>query len=195
MTVYDGDKSLVYGLWHAAYDPVTDSWSSCGGTVYYLSSNGLAGTLFQSDQAQNRGHRGVPPPVFAVRYDEIRFGQINHELKIAVNTTKCVHVFPLTGDECGTTSLFAPPEGTRIRIKPWIDLTKLGLSPEALTVARALQKYGAVIGDQSSGPVELKLENTVAEGLGWKWDGVLSSTSLAGIPLDDFEVVLLGYGQ
>src|SRR5439155_18451826 len=83
MTVYDGDKGLVYGLWRTAYDPVTDSLSSCGGTVYYLSSNGLAGTLFQSDQAQNRGHRGVPPPVFAVRYDEIRFGQINHELKIA----------------------------------------------------------------------------------------------------------------
>ena len=43
-----------------------------------------------------------------------------------------------------------------------MDLSKLGLSPAALTVARALQAYGAVIGDQSGASVELKVENVVA---------------------------------
>ena len=195
MTVYDGDKGLVYALWHASYNATTDTWSACGGTVYYLSSNGLEGSLLQSDQPRNKGHRGAPPPTYAVRYDEVRAGAIRHVLKIAVNTTKCSHTFPMVADECGTTATYAPPEGTRIRIKPWIDLTKLGLSPAALIVARALQTYGAVIGDQSGGPVSLKVENTVAEGLGPKWDGVLSATSLAGVPLDDFQVVQLGYGQ
>jgi hypothetical protein len=193
MTVYDGDKGLVYALWHASYNATTDTWSACGGTVYYLSSNGLEGSLLQSDQPRNKGHRGAPPPTYAVRYDEVRAGAIRHVLKIAVNTTKCAHVFPMTGDECGTTAAAAPPEGTRIRIKPSVNLSGLQLSPAALVIARALQTYGAVIGDQG-GTATLKLENTVAEGSGQLWTGILAAKSLCAIPLDSFEVVKLGYG-
>ena len=195
MTVYERAKGLVYGFWRAAYDPATDTWSACGGTVYYLTSNGLAGSVPESDQPKNKGHHGVPPSTFAVRYGEVRAGQINHVLKIAVDTTKCVHVFPMAGDECGTWSQYAPPEGTRIRIKRWVHLTKLRLSPAARTVARALKNYGAIIGDQSGGPVELKLENTIAEGRGWKWREVLNRKSLARIPLRLFQVIRHGYGK
>jgi hypothetical protein len=60
-------------------------------------------------------------------------------------------------------------------------------------VAQALQRYGAFIGDQSGGPVALKLENTVAEGQGWLWSGVLDAQSLSAIPLDDYEVVQRGW--
>jgi hypothetical protein len=42
--------------------------------------------------------------------------------------------------------------------------------------------------------VEIKVENTVAEGRGWLWKGVLSSAALSKIPLSSFEVVKLGYG-
>jgi hypothetical protein len=137
----------------------------------------------------------VPGAEFAVRYDEIQAGEIDHVLKIAVNTTKCEHYFPMVRDECGTTDQYAPPEGTRIRLKLSIDLSKYGLSPAALTIATALQKYGAVIGDQSSGPVNLKVENTVAEGKGQLWSGQLSKEDLSAFTLDDFEVIELGYGQ
>jgi hypothetical protein len=195
MTVYDRSKGLVYAMWQTSYNASNDTWSACGGTVYYLASNGLDGSLAQSDQKSNDGHRGVPPSSFAVRYDEISTGVINHVLKIAVNTTKCSHVFPMVGDECGTSVADAPPEGTRIRIKRSVDVTKLGLSPSAMVIARTLQTYGAVIGDQSGGPVTLKVENTVAEGKGFLWSGVLSASSLAAIPLDDFEVIQLGWGQ
>jgi hypothetical protein len=57
-----------------------------------------------------------------------------------------------------TLEKYAPPEGARIRIKPSIDLSTFDLSPQAMTIARALQEYGAVIGDQSGGPASLKLE-------------------------------------
>ena len=55
--------------------------------------------------------------------------------------------------------------------------------------------YGAVIGDQSGGPLELKLETTVAEGRGWEWRGVLNAKSLTHIPLRDYQVVQYGYGK
>jgi hypothetical protein len=194
MVVVDSGKGLEYGLWHASFDRTTDRWSACGGTVYYLASNGLAGTLKQSNEKRNYGHRGVPPSVYAITYDEIAAGSINHLLKLAVDTTRCTHVFPMTGDECGTSNATAPPEGAIIRIKASINLDALGLSPAALIVARALQTYGAIISDQSGRSVELKVENGVAEGRGWLWNGVLSATSLSRIPLDSYEVVKLGYG-
>jgi hypothetical protein len=193
MTVYDLSKNIVYGFHLAAYNDVNNSWSACGGAVYYLGSNGLDGDLKRSDHPANGGHRGLPPPTFAVRFDEVQSGTIDHVLKIAVPRTKCRHVFPMTGNECGTSKKFAPPEGTRIRIKPTVDLSTLSLSPEALTIARALQTYGAVIGDQSGGPVSLKLENVVAEGRGHLWDGLLDAESLASIPLGSFEVIRLGF--
>jgi hypothetical protein len=163
--------------------------------VYYLSSNGLHGTLPESDQARNYGHRGVPPTVFAVTLEEVRAGAIHHMLKIAVPHTKCAHVFPMVRDECGTWADAAPPEGTRIRIKPTVFLPGLGLSPAALVVARALKRYGAVIGDQSGGSTILKVENTVAERRGWEWHGLLNEKSLAAIPLRDFVVIQPGFGK
>jgi hypothetical protein len=194
MVVFDAAKGLEYGFWHAIHDPLTDRWTACGGTVYYMASNGLAGSLEESNEPRNYGHRGVPPETYAVGFGEIQSGSIDHLLKLAVNTTKCAHVFPMAGDECGTYALSAPPEGAMIRIKASVDLMTLGLSPAALIVATALQTYGAVIGDQTRGPVELKVENVVAEGRGWLWKGVLSATSLSKIPLSSYEVVELGYG-
>jgi hypothetical protein len=193
MTVYDLAEGRVYGLFHAAYDEDTHTWSSCGGSVYDVSSNGLSGRLQASTNTRNGGHRGVPASVFAVRYDEVRSGVIPHVLKISVSATRCRDVFPMVDHECGTWARYAPPEGTRIRINPSVDLTKLGLSGPALTVARALKHYGAVIADQSGGPISLKLENTVAEGRGWLWHGVLNARSLRRIPLRLFQVIRFGY--
>jgi hypothetical protein len=195
MVVIDSGRGKAYALWHAAYDRESKTWSSCGGTVYYLASNRLAGTLKQSDEPRNYGHRGVPPDIFAVTWSEIQSGHIDHILRIAVDQTRCRHVFPMAGDECGTSNADAPPEGSIIRIKAWVNLWNAGLSKPALVIARALQRYGAVISDQTSGPTELKVENTVAEGRGWLWKGVLTSTSLSKIPLSWYEIVKLGYGS
>jgi hypothetical protein len=193
MTIYDRARGSVYGLWHARYDRDRDSWSACGGTVYYLRSNGLHGRLRRSDEPRNRGHRGIPPPIWAVRVSEIRSGSIPHVLKIAVHSTKCAHVFPMVANECGTRARHAPPEGTRIRIRRSIDLRRFDLSPSARVVARALQRYGAVIGDQSGGGIVLKVENTIAEGKGWRWQGLLEARSLSAIPLRFYQVIRLGH--
>lgn len=195
MTVYDRHKGLVYGFREAHFDTQKRQWGACGGTVYYLSSEGLDGRLPESDERHNFGHRGFPPPTYAVRLDEVKAGSINHVLKIAVATTGCEHVFPAVGDECGTRAVDAPPEGTRIRIMPSVNLGELQLSPAARVIATALQRYGAVIGDQSGGGPVLKLENTVAEGSGQRWKGLLTPDGLAGVPLDLFEVIKLGYGS
>jgi hypothetical protein len=65
-------------------------------------------------------------------------------------------------------ALGAPPEGLRLRLKPSLDLQRLGLHPQALAIAKALQKYGVYLGD-SGGTTALKLEDTRAEGRGQLW--------------------------
>lgn len=190
MTVYDINAGYVSWLFDASF--TGNTWRASGGSIHYLNSNGLDGQLRQSDEPRNRGHRGIPAPTIAVRYDEVQFGAIRHVLKIAVPET-CDFVFPMVGDEgCDPPSPMV--EGARIRIKRSVDLDRLGLSRHALVVARALQQYGAVIGDQSGGSVVLKLENTVAEGRGWLWKNVLTRDSLSKIRLSDYEVIKLGYG-
>jgi hypothetical protein len=196
MVVYDLDSGYVAWLWQAVYDSSLDKWTAGGGGISYLNSNGLDRRWkhIEGTDPRNRGHRGVPAPVGAVRYDEVRqAGAINHVLKIGVDTTRAQSVFPMVGHENGTTAEFAPPEGTRIRIKPSVNLKSLDLSRGAFVVAKALQTYGAVIGGQSGGNATLKVEHTIAEGRGYLWKGVLSSESLQSLPLDYFEVVKLGY--
>ena len=196
MVVYDLDKGYVAWLWQAVYDQAHDKWTAGGGGMTYLESNGLDRKWkhVEGTDSRNRGHRGVPAPVGAVRYDEVKGARaINHVLKIGVNTTKAQAVFPMVGHEYGTNAAFAPPEGTRLRIKRSVDLKSLPLSRDEFVVAKALQTYGAVIGGQSGANVTLKVEHTIAEGRGYLWKGVLSSESLESIPLDFFEVVRLGY--
>jgi hypothetical protein len=195
MTVYDLDKGVVYGFYRTRYDEATNHWSSCGGAVYYLDSNGLVGSLGQSDEPRNFGHRGVPPFTYAVRHDEIEAGSIDHVLKIAVDVANEDHVWPMSGSDGDSTDEFAPPEGARLRLKPSIDLSELDLTGPQRTIATALQTYGAVIGDQSGSTTALKLENTVAEGRGQLWTGMLEPDSLSMFELEDFEVIKLGYGR
>jgi hypothetical protein len=127
--------------------------------------------------------------MFAVRRGEIRAGAIRHVLKIAVNMTSKAHVFPMTNSDGESSARYAPPEGTRLRLKPWINLKAMHLSRAQHIVAAALQRYGAIIGDQSGGPVSLKL----SQGRHTHWGGILGPKSLRRFRLSDFEVVRLGY--
>ena len=191
-TLYDMVNGWVLGM----HDPLGPSmWCS---SIHVLSSNGLDNkwTQFTDTAPENSGHRGAPASNIGIRVDEIEAGAIDHKLHLSVNTSKNTHVFPMVGDENGTQDANAPPEGVLIRIKPSVDLESLDLSPAARIVATALQTYGAIVGDQSGGPINLKVENTIAEGRGNLWRGVLTWDALKNIPMDPeyFEVIEFGYG-
>ena len=195
LVLYDQDRGYVLGLWKAVRNS-DGSWTAQGDDIYFTSSNGIAGKLSESDNSNNAGHRGLNSSVRQIRWDEIQAGQINHKVELFVNTTKCQHVFPMTGDECGTSNTDAPPEGTLIRINPSVNLSSLNLSPAALTIARALQTYGAVIGDQSGGAATIGMEGTAMEGLGNPWPSVLTDDALEALPFTTqfWQVIDLGYG-
>jgi len=180
MTIFDLDRGYVVALTDAEYDDGT--WSAGGATVTYLDSNGYHARTGHSSDPRNLGsHRGNNAAVMMVRYDEVRAGQIDHVLKVASGPPVSEdYVFPMVGSDGDTRAPHAPPQGLRFRISPSVDLDKLGLDPQTLVIAQALQQYGFYIGD-SSGVTALKLEDTRSSGQGQQWK--MRSTALCGLPL------------
>lgn len=198
MSVYDLDKGYVVALTRAEYDEDSDSWTAAGATVTYLDSNGLHVDTGRSDDPRNVGsHRGNNGATMAVPWDQVQNGEIRHVLKVAAGPEISErYIFPMVGSDGDYTGddPAVPPQGLRMRIKASIELETLGLSQEALVIARALQQYGFYLGD-SGGTTALKLENTRAEGRGQLWD--LKADDLCGLPFhpDYWDVIDESYDQ
>lgn len=195
MTLYDPRKGYVVMFTRARYDADDDSWSAAGATVTYLDSNGLHVDTGLSDDPRNQGsHRGNNGATHAVSWDEVREGEIRHVLKMAAGPeVSGDHIFPMVGsDGDAPAGPGVPPQGLRLRIKPSVDLEALDLHPQALVIARALQLYGTYIGD-SGGSNALKLESTMAQGEGQKWE--LGARALCELPFDPdyWDVIEAGY--
>jgi hypothetical protein len=194
MTVFDVERGYVVAFTDAHYDDAQDRWSASGATVTYLQSNGLDVRTGQASDQRNQGsHRGNNGATMMVRYDEAEAGRIDHVLKVASGPEVSTrYVFPMVGSDGDSTDPDAPPQGLRFRIKPSVELERLGLDRQTLVIARALQKYGFYIGD-SSGVTALKLEDTRLEGRGELW--TMPPTALCNLPLDPeyWDVLPEGY--
>ncbi len=189
LTIYDLGRGLVAKLQGAVFSGGV--WKAANTELYYLPSNGLDGRLKASDDKRNYGHRGIPAPTHAVRWDEVKAGAIHHVLKVALKKTAPKHVYPAVADQGGSGII---PMGAVFRIKPGVNLRGRGLRGAALVVATAMQTYGVVIGDQTGVPMALKLENLALEGKTARWSNVnLGPRSLEKIRFDDFECIKLGY--
>lgn len=194
IVVYDPIEGYVVELSKAEYDAGSDTWTVGGGSVAYLASNGLYGQIVGSNEPRNGGsYRGYNGAVAAIGYDEVAAGEIQLVHKISINTTNVGHIFPFKGSDGKLSSPEVPLQGARVRIKQDVDLDALGLSPQALIIARGIQEYGLVVGDTSGGAIVLTLEDTIRSGRGDLWD--LNRTSLCAIPGDDLEVVLTGFAD
>jgi hypothetical protein len=195
IVVYDLERGIVIAMWQAKYNASRDTWTCSGGDVWYLGSNGLEGIVAGSDEPRNSGHRGAPAPIFAIRWDEIEAGVIDHILKVVIPEPSATSVWPMSDSDGDAKDPDAPPEGARFRLKRSIDLDSMGLSPAEYAVAKAAQEYGFMITDGSGAPVSAGLENVVAEGRGWLWEGDLAWDSLSLFSLSDYEFVEMGYGS
>lgn len=186
MVVFDRDRGYVAWFWHARYDRHNDRWSAGGGSIAYLASNGLDGRLPASDEPWNTGsHRGLNDAIVAVRYQEVASGSIDRVLKVAVRELGSGHVFPMMGSDGDPDDPAAPPQGTRIRIAPDIDLDRFKPVPASSSDRPSAPGLRGVIGDSTGGPIALKLED--APGRDQPWE--LGVRDLCDIPIDAFQVV------
>jgi hypothetical protein len=201
MSVFDLPGGTVFKLTKARFDPNLDTWIATGTSQYSLASKGLACSIPESDRTcpMNSGHRGYPPGIHAVRYDEVSNGinggqGIRHVLKVALDRTAACHVYPGAGHESNKGGVLTC-EGLVLRVKPAVNLSARGMSVGCLEIAMALQRYGAVIGDTGGVAMAIKVENLDVEGRieSWSTFGVSTSCFQGKLTFDDFEVIARGY--
>jgi len=108
------------------------------------------------------GRRASMVPSFAglIRTGEISSGRIRHALAALApaNLLKAAAAWPAAAFDRSSSYSGTLPMGTLLAIPGSVDVTKLGLSPQGLVLARAAQDYGIYIVDMGGGGLTLLAE-------------------------------------
>jgi len=189
LSVLDPVTGCAYDFWQARR--AGSGWSASWGNSLSLNGNGVfAGGL----SARGSGFALAAGLVWP---QELRDGAINHALVFAFpNTAAGGPVAPASKSDGTSTGSSAIPMGARIQLDPSLDIDRLGLRPYERTIARALQEYGAFVGDTGGSPT-VYAANPISQPAG-AYDGLVpagASVRLDRIPLDRFRVLATGPQQ
>jgi hypothetical protein len=178
-------RGIEYGFWQFAVDS-NGHYTASNGYRYHTSA-GYGGRF--ADGLAGRG-AGTPYLAGLVRPCEIAQGQIDHALAFAYDSPSSAFVYPASksdGGAFGGVLGVDLPEGSRLQLDPSLStatLTSWGLSPAAIVIARALQRYGMYVVDHS-GSSKIYLEDTTTAG----WSPSIHRNMLSGIPWSAFRVL------
>jgi hypothetical protein len=190
LTVIDRERGCEYDLWQARQDP-DGGWSASWGNAVRIGGSGA----YQGGIAA-RGS-GFASAAGLVWPEELSRGRIDHALVFSYPHPKDGGpVAPATASDGNSTRPDAIPEGARVQLDPALDLDRLGLSDETKIIARALQTYGMILGDNGGA-----LSLYAAHPFGFSsdpWQSIWPSGSFADlskIPAERFRVLALGPQQ
>jgi hypothetical protein len=160
--------------------------------ITYHSSNGLTCFNPRSDDRRNFSGRGRIADAMVIRKDLMDFGLahrtgLGHVLHLFMTETNSADGYcnPMVSCEEGLNGFGA--EGERIALSRHIDLSKRGMSPAGMVIARTLQEHGAYFGDNAGKQSTFKAEQENRSRP--IWHGLLNRDSLRGITWDDFVVL------
>jgi hypothetical protein len=185
MAVIDRSTGSEYDFWQASRRR-HGSWSaSWAGRISTLGSG-----IFLRHGARASGFSLLAGLIFP---GSLREGRIDHALVLSYPHTRAgPPVPPATSSDGRSTGPNTIPEGARIQLDPSLDLSQLQLRPYELTIARALQTYGAFVGD-TGGAVSLFAAQPLAYARN-PYSGLLPNLDyvpLDHIPLDRLRVLKL----
>jgi len=197
MLILDRAAELEWGMWNVSGGG--SSWHCGVGASIDLLGSGVRPLAENNPTwwtSHGPGACGFPLVAGLIRVEEVQAGRIDHALVVAYPHIRAGwYRSPAStaqariGDDAISTR--GIPCGGRIQLDPTIDVTQLGLSPGGVAVARALQEYGAYVGDYS-GAMSLYAENSSSALAEWN-GGLLDTYELDGkIDLGSFRVLELG---
>lgn len=153
LAVADPVTGTVFNFWIAR--PDGDGWTAAGGAATDLTGDGRetsGGTSTGSNIARFAA---------VVRISEIAQGVIPHALFFSTDMAaegECRYPAAKT-DGSNMAGVDHPiPEGSRIQLDPAVDVDALDASPAAEVIARALQTYGAYVGDNGGARIAFLFE-------------------------------------
>jgi hypothetical protein len=195
LCIIDKQTQTEWGMWDA-------SKSQAGWTCSVAATADLAGTGVRPPKTGNPtwwtspGARACGFPLIAglITVEEIQKGKIDHALVIAYPHMRSHWYAPPASTAQPTTSQALPtrgiPCGARVQLDPSVDVNALTLSTSGKIIARALQEYGALVGD-FSGAISLYADASPDALAAWN-GGLLTSGELSALDLKKFRVLSIG---
>jgi len=149
LTIWQPDTDTLWEFWRAALR--ADGWHAAyGGRMTNVSQS--PGYF---DGAQSRwGATATSLPFIGglMRISELKAGHFDHALAISIPEVRAnVYSWPAQRTDGTVADPNAIPEGTRFRLDPSLDLTKLRLPPLVFEMAQAVRRYGLVVRDRGAG--------------------------------------------
>lgn len=124
--------------------------------------------------------------------DELKRGRVDHALALNLPAPRSGEFAWPAQRSDGTGPPTALPEGARIRLDPAVNIDDLGLPKLGRTIARAAQRYGMVVRDQTGHGMSLWAEvptSAGSRGLSTYLKGKSPSDVLANFPWDRMQVL------
>jgi hypothetical protein len=151
MVVWQPSTDTMWELWQARQ--AADGWhASWGGRL----DAATAGPGYFTAPHANWGTSASSLPLAGglILPHEIQSGQIDHALAIALPETRAREFsLPAQRTDGRSGCAHSVPEGARFRLDPALDVGALGLAPPVAALARAVQRYGLLVRDQSAAVV------------------------------------------
>ena len=151
--IWQPSSGHLWELWRALQE--NGHWTACwGGEITdAYTSNGIFPAPFGA------GASGLSLLGGQIHTEDLEHGAINHALEILMpDTANKTFLWPADRTDGTSTATDAIPEGTRLRLNPNLNLTTLHLTPAALTIATAIQRYGIIVAD-TAGAVALTAQD------------------------------------
>jgi hypothetical protein len=195
LCIIDKQMHTEWGMWDA-------SKTAAGWTCSVAATSDLSGTGVRPPKTGNPtwwtspGARACGYPLIAglITVEEIRKGKIEHALVMAYPHVRSHWYEPPASTAQPTTDQALPtrgiPCGGRIQLDPAIDVSTLALSNSGKIIARALQEYGAFVGD-FSGAISLYADASPDALAAWK-GGLLNNIELSALDLKNLRVLTIG---
>ena len=139
--VLDNSNCFLYEL-YSSY-PQTSSWNADSGAVWDLLADEQRPYTWTSADAA-----GLPIFPGLVRYDEVAAGAINHAIRFTLPNTSAGFTPPASHWAATSTDTYAPPMGTRLRLKSSFDVS--GYSAPNQVILNAMKQYGLILADNGS---------------------------------------------
>jgi hypothetical protein len=181
IVLWNPTTGVEYSFWQFNRDS-SGNYEATNG-YRYRTTAGYDGRF--ADGKSGRG-AGLPYLAGLVRRCEIDRGRIDHALAFAYDSPSRAFVHPASKSD-GRGSSKDVPEGSRLQLDPNLDqqdFKRWRLPAAARTIARALQRYGMYVVD-NSGSSKIFLESRQTAG----WDDSIDTDLVSRIPWKAFRVV------
>jgi len=197
LLIIDTTTNTEYGLWDAQY--VGGEWTCGLGALQDLSGEGVRPLAEVADpwwEAHGPRACGYGLSAGLIRAEELEAGVIDHALVVAYPHIRSGWYTSPASTAQGSNGSGAEPNrgipcGGRIQYDPSIDIDSIATSDAGKTILRALQTYGAYVGD-FSGAISLYADNSPTARAYYESIDFDSYELLDAIDLADFRVIEIG---